>query len=88
MRIKSLWKIVLAIIIGLFFLFPLLWMFQASFLPDSEVVCEINSISRFLPEKLDFQNYKNVFERVHFIKTMTISAGFILVIVLAGLFFN
>ena len=63
-------------------------MLNASFLPDSEVIREIDSISQFIPSSLNLQNYRDVFHRVGFLRTTFVSLVFTGVIAIAGLFIN
>lgn len=87
-RIKSAIALTAALAAGLAFVFPLLWMLNASFLPDSEVIREIDSISQFIPSSLNLQNYRDVFHRVGFLRTTFVSLVFTGVIAIAGLFIN
>jgi multiple sugar transport system permease protein/fructooligosaccharide transport system permease protein len=73
---------------GLFFLFPLLWMFTASFTPDRYVMRAIESFWQFIPASFNFENYAGVFARVGFLNNILVSLGFTFTIVMAGLFIN
>lgn len=87
-RLKSIAAIVISALIGLLFLFPLLWMAAASFRPDAEVMTAITSIRQFVPNSLDLQNYRDVFARVRFGLNMLMSFGFTFTIIAVGLFVN
>lgn len=80
--------VLLALTAGLLFIFPLLWMLNASFLPDSEVIREIDSVSRFIPTDINLRNYRNVFQRVGFLRTTFVSLMFTGVIAISGLLLN
>ena len=51
------------ILVSIVFITPFLWMFLSSFKPALEI---INIPPTFIPEKFTFNNYKTIFERLHF----------------------
>ena len=51
------------IIVSLVFIMPFLWMFLSSFKPALEI---IRIPPTFVPEKFTLNNYKTIFERLHF----------------------
>lgn len=51
------------ILVSIVFITPFLWMFLSSFKPALEI---IKIPPTFIPEKFTFNNYKTIFERLHF----------------------
>jgi multiple sugar transport system permease protein len=53
------------VLLGLFFLFPLVFMFVSSFKPDAQILSDVDSARAFLPVgEISGQNYADVFDRV------------------------
>ena len=87
-RVMSILKWMVVLAVGLIFLFPLLWMLRGSFLPDDEVIRQIESVSDFLPTSVNFDNYVDVFQRVDFLNTLFVSLAFCSVVMAVGLLIN
>jgi len=79
-----------AILTLLAFLFvaPILFMIVGSLKPDELVLVESGSIKAFIPDRISFQNYQDVFERVNFARFFFNSLFITSLIVLAGLLVN
>lgn len=58
----------LLIVLALLFAAPILFMFVSSFKPDYRVLSEAGSLKAFLPDALSFENYRDVFSRVQFLR--------------------
>jgi ABC-type glycerol-3-phosphate transport system permease component len=54
---------IILIVVSIVFITPFLWMFLSSFKPALEI---IKIPPTFIPEKFTFNNYKTIFERLHF----------------------
>ncbi len=80
--------LVTAILLGIIFITPLLWMVYTSLLPDEEVLHGILSIKNLFSIKLSFQNYRDVFNRVPFFNTIGLTFLFTGTIATIGLFVN
>jgi ABC-type glycerol-3-phosphate transport system permease component len=77
----------LAIIIGIIYLFPILWMLHSSFLNDQIVVKEF-SFNRIFNINFTFSNYIDVFKRLPFVGIIKNTILFILPIVTIGTLIN
>lgn len=72
-------------LLGVFFVFPIVFMFIASFKPDGQLLRDVSSFRAFVPYgDLSLDNYTGVFERVPaarfifnslFISTLTVALG-------------
>lgn len=78
------------ILILLTFLFvaPILFMIVGSLKPDELVLVESGSIKAFISDRISFQNYKDVFERVNFARFFLNSLFITSLIVVMGLLVN
>lgn len=54
--------------VALLFVAPILFMVVSSFKPDHRVLSEAGSLKAFLPDSLSFENYRDVFARVQFLR--------------------
>jgi multiple sugar transport system permease protein len=70
------------------FIAPILFMIVGSFKPDELVLVESGTIKAFIPDRLSFQNYQDVFERVNFTRFFFNSLFITTMIVLTGLLVN
>ncbi|HAA86332.1 MAG TPA: sugar ABC transporter permease [Kosmotogaceae bacterium] len=65
--ISKLISYVLLLILGFFFLFPLVYMITTSLNPDERSIeRQMGSVRAFIPEQVSLENYGNVFERMPF----------------------
>ena len=80
--------ILAAVVLGLLFLLPLVWMVLASFMPDDEVMRGARSLGELWPERPTASNYADVFARVGFLRHVFVSLVFTLTIVAAGMLIN
>jgi len=71
------------IFISLIFITPFLWMFLASFKPALEI---IKIPPTFIPEKFTLNNYKTIFERLHFWRFFLNSSVVSLAITIVAMF--
>ena len=71
------------ILISLIFITPFLWMFLASFKPALEI---IKIPPTFIPEKFTLNNYKTIFERLHFWRFFLNSSVVSLAITIVAMF--
>ncbi|MEX5707581.1 carbohydrate ABC transporter permease [Parafrankia sp. FMc6] len=75
--------------LGVFFLFPLVFMFVSSLKPDGQILSDIDSPRAFLPVgDISFDNYAGVFERVPVARFLLNSVFVTTAIVVLGLFVN
>ncbi|NET01186.1 MAG: carbohydrate ABC transporter permease [Sphaerospermopsis sp. SIO1G1] len=70
------------------FIAPILFMIVGSLKPDDLVLVESGTIKAFIPEKISFNNYQNVFARVNFIRYFLNSFVITSMIVIIGLLVN
>lgn len=75
-------------VLALLFIAPIVFMIVGSLKPDELVLSESGTFKAFLPEKVSFQNYWDVFERVDFARFFFNSLFITGAIVLAGLLVN
>jgi multiple sugar transport system permease protein len=87
-RLSTISSYLLLIVLSLLFIAPIIFMIVGSFKPDELVLSEAGTFKAFLPEKVSFQNYWDVFERVDFARFFFNSLLIAGVIVLAGLLVN
>lgn len=73
---------------GLLFVAPIVFMLVGSLKPDDLVLAEAGSAKAFLPTQGSLQNYKDVFERVDFLRFFVNSLFITAAIVLGGLVVN
>lgn len=73
---------------GLLFVAPIIFMLVGSLKPDDLVLAEAGSVKAFLPTQGSLQNYKDVFERVDFLRFFVNSLFITAAIVLGGLVVN
>ncbi len=74
--------------LGLLFLIPIAMMLAGSFKPDAQVLTEAGSLRGYFPSSMDLRNYRDVFERVPFLRYLFNSVFITSAIVLAGLLVN
>ncbi len=70
------------------FVAPILFTIASSLKPDELVLLESGSIKAFIPDRISFQNYQDVFERVNFSRFFFNSLLITSLIVLTGLLVN
>lgn len=87
-RAKAILKTSAALLVGLVFLFPILWMVYASLLPDEDVMREIASPGDLFTASISLQNYLDVFERMPFFNSVGVSFAFTLTVVAVGAIVN
>ncbi|MCA1807872.1 MAG: carbohydrate ABC transporter permease [Kiritimatiellia bacterium] len=87
-RLRQIAACVLALLGGLVFLFPLLWMLRSSLLPHDQVLRALTAWRQLLPWPPRWENYAEVFRRVAFARTLLVSLGFTGVIVVVGMVIN
>jgi multiple sugar transport system permease protein len=87
-RLSTISSYLLLIVLSLLFIAPIVFMIVGSFKPDELVLSEAGTFKAFLPEKVSFQNYWDVFERVDFARFFFNSLSIAGAIVLAGLLVN
>jgi multiple sugar transport system permease protein len=75
-------------IFALVFLIPVGMMVFGSFKPDSQVLLEAGSLRDFLPDELSWTNYRDVFERVPFLRYLFNSVFITAAVVAGGLLVN
>jgi multiple sugar transport system permease protein len=75
-------------VLALLFIAPIVFMIVGSLKPDELVLSEAGTFKAFLPDKVSFQNYWDVFERVDFARFFFNSLFITGAIVLAGLLVN
>ncbi|MGC9384304.1 MAG: carbohydrate ABC transporter permease [Kosmotogaceae bacterium] len=79
----------LLIIFGIFFLFPLIYMFTTAFNPDeTEILKEMGSLKSFVPDTLSFKNFSDVFERMPFGRFFLNSVFIVSTTIICGVFVN
>lgn len=77
------------ILLGVVFVFPLLFMFVSSMKPDQQIFGDLSSIAAFLPVgNLSFDNYGAVFDRVPAARFLINSIGISAVTVILGVLIN
>ena len=86
--LKSLWVYLLLLGMGMIFVLPIVMMLAGSFKPDARVLVEAGSLRGYLPGAMDMQNYRDVFQRVPFVRYLFNSAFITSAIVLSGLLVN
>ena len=79
--------LLLALLAGLF-IAPVLFMFIGSLKPEDRVLTEAGSLLAFVPGDWDWRNYRDVFERVNFIRYLLNSLLITSLVVLLGLLVN
>lgn len=70
------------------YVLPILFMVVSSFKPDSRVLTDSGSLLAFIPVEASFQNYRDVFSRINFVRTLFNSLFITGSIVLGGLIIN
>ncbi len=70
------------------FIAPVLFMLAGSLKPDSAIMIEAGSMKAFWPDFISLENYKNVFERVNFIRYFYNSMFITGMVVIVGLCVN
>jgi multiple sugar transport system permease protein len=75
-------------VFALVFLIPVGMMVFGSFKPDSQVLLEAGSLRDFLPDELSWTNYRDVFERVPFLRYLFNSVFITAAVVAGGLLVN
>jgi multiple sugar transport system permease protein len=75
-------------VLALLFVAPIVFMMVGSLKPDELVLSEAGTFKAFLPDKVSFQNYLDVFERVDFARFFFNSLFITGAIVLVGLLVN
>ena len=76
------------VLLAFLFLAPILFMIVGSLKPDELVLVESGSLKAFIPDRISFQNYHDVFERVNFTRFFLNSTLITSAIVLSGLLVN
>ncbi len=76
------------IIIGIIFVSPLLWMLVSSLKPELEVFSNLNSLKTFIPSRIVFDNYKEVFERIDIFLILKNTIIYIALVLLGDLFLS
>jgi multiple sugar transport system permease protein len=79
---------IILIIWALIFIAPILFMIVSSLKPDALVLSEAGTIRAFFPESISLQNYRDVLERVNFIRFFSNSLIITFAIVLGSLLVN
>jgi multiple sugar transport system permease protein len=80
---------VLLFIFGIFFLFPLVYMFSTSLNPDeTDILKEMGTLKAFVPDSFSLQNFKDVFDRMEFGRFFFNSVFIVSTTIIAGLFIN
>ena len=79
--------LLLALLAGLF-IAPVLFMFIGSLKPEDRVLTEAGSLLAFVPGDWDWRNYRDVLERVNFIRYLLNSLLITSLVVLLGLLVN
>jgi len=89
-RIKKWLTYVLMILIGIFFLFPVIFMLVSSIKEDEfQIITDMSSLRAFVPiGDLGIQNYKDVFNSLNFAQQAFNSVLVMILTVLVGLFVN
>lgn len=75
-------------LLAFLFLAPILFTIVGSLKPDELVLVESGTMKAFIPDRLSFQNYQDVFERVNFTRFFFNSFLITTMIVLTGLLVN
>lgn len=75
-------------LLAFLFIAPILFMIVGSLKPDELVLVESGTIKAFIPDRISFQNYRDVFERVNFSRFFLNSLLINSLIVLSGLLVN
>lgn len=76
------------IIVGIIFVSPLLWMLVSSLKPELEVFSNLNSLKTFIPSRIVFDNYKEVFERIDIFLILKNTIIYISLVLLGDLFLS
>jgi multiple sugar transport system permease protein len=87
-RLSTISSYLMLTVLALLFIAPIVFMIVGSLKPDELVLSEAGTFKAFLPEKVSFQNYWDVFERVDFARFFFNSLFITGAIVLAGLLVN
>lgn len=76
------------ILLAALYVSPILFMVVSSFKPDSRVLTDSGSLLAFIPVEASFQNYKDIFSRINFMRILFNSLFITGSIVLGGLIVN
>jgi multiple sugar transport system permease protein len=87
-RLSTISSYLILTVLALLFIAPIVFMIVGSLKPDELVLSEAGTFKAFLPDKVSFQNYWDVFERVDFARFFFNSLFITGAIVLAGLLVN
>jgi multiple sugar transport system permease protein len=87
-RLSTLSSYLALSVLALLFIAPIVFMIVGSLKPDELVLSEAGTFKAFLPDKVSFQNYWDVFKRVDFARFFFNSLFITGAIVLAGLLVN
>jgi multiple sugar transport system permease protein len=87
-RLSTLSSYLVLSVLALLFIAPIVFMIVGSLKPDELVLSEAGTFKAFLPDKVSFQNYWDVFKRVDFARFFFNSLFITGAIVLAGLLVN
>jgi multiple sugar transport system permease protein len=87
-RLSTISSYLVLTVLALLFIAPIVFMIVGSLKPDELVLSEAGTFKAFLPDKVSFQNYWDVFERVDFARFFFNSLFITGAIVLAGLLVN
>jgi multiple sugar transport system permease protein len=87
-RLSTISSYLMLTVLALLFIAPIVFMIVGSLKPDELVLSEAGTFKAFLPDKVSFQNYWDVFERVDFARFFFNSLFITGAIVLAGLLVN
>lgn len=80
---------VLLFIFGIFFLFPLVYMFSTSLNHnETDILKEMGTLKAFVPDSFSLQNFKDVFDRMEFGRFFLNSVFIVSTTIIAGLFIN
>ena len=66
-------RVVILLVLSIFFLFPVIWMLANSFKPDAAITADMNSIAAFIPPAPDgsfFDNYISIITNTSFLRYM------------------
>jgi multiple sugar transport system permease protein len=87
-RLSTISSYLVLTVLALLFIAPIVFMIVGSLKPDELVLSEAGTFKAFLPDKVSFQNYWDVFKRVDFARFFFNSLFITGAIVLAGLLVN
>lgn len=80
--------LIVQIVAGILFLFPLIWMIVASFKPESAIFSELCYLKGFSFTNFTLSNYAEMFQRMPILQYLLNSVLYIAIIVFVGLVVN